>query len=132
MKSILLAIAAALIGAGNGLNAFANGEGVPAEGAAPGGDGGSGEPAKRGRGRPPGGGTTAKTEGAPAGPTDEERLEKNKGLIKPLIDAGHGQDVKETTGKYSTIGIKGIPADKQAAFEKDIEGLMVAHNVSEY
>lgn len=125
MKVIMLAVAAALIGAGNGLNAFANGEDVPETPAS------GGEPAapKRGRGRPPGGSATTETTTA-TGPTDAERFETNRSLIKPFVEGDkekgiepQGPTIKNIIGKYSKTGLKDLPADKQAEFEKDIAAL---------
>ena len=78
-----------------------------------------GEDTKPKRGRPA---AQPKAE-APAGPTDEERFEANKTRIKPLVEGGQGADVKAVIGKYSKTGMKDIPADQQAAFEKDLEAL---------
>lgn len=86
----------------------------------------SGEEPKR-RGRPPGSTNAPKEPAAtPSGPTDEERFEKNKALIKPLVDNQQGEDVKKITMKYvapNTSGIKNILPENQAAFEKDIAAL---------
>lgn len=126
MKLALLAISAAFIGAGNGLQAFANGEEAPESAAptpAPAGDGA--EPRKRGR--PPGAAAAKPPEGATAGNTtaedDTARFESNRALIKQLVDAGQGEDVKKVIAKYSKTGLKDLPADKQADFEKDIAAL---------
>lgn len=115
IKQLFLGIAAILLAAGKAAQSFA--DGAPDE-AAPSSDTPE-KPAGRPRGRP------AKTneEGPADGPTDEERLEKNKLLIKPLVEGGQGEDVKKVIAKYSSTGLKGIPADKQAAFEKDVDGL---------
>lgn len=83
--------------------------------------GGETEP-KKPRGRPAG--STTKVE-EPTGPNDEERLAANKQLIAPLVaaPANQGEEVKKVISKYSATGLKGLPAEKQADFEKDIAAL---------
>lgn len=73
------------------------------------------------RGRPP----KAAPPAAPAedSPSDEDRYQANRALIEPLVKGGQGEDVKKVITKYSKEGLKGLPADKQADFEKDIEAL---------
>jgi len=55
--------------------------------------------------------------------SDADRWEANKQRILPLAQAGHGLAIKNIVAKYSATGMKDIPADKQAAFEKDLEAL---------
>jgi len=123
MKLALLAISATLIGAGQGLQAFANGEETP-ESAAPATGGGEAEAPKR-RGRPPGGAAAKPAEPEAAAPAEDDaaRFERNRGLIKPLVDDAKGEDVKKVIAKYSKDGLKNLPAEHQAAFEKDIAAL---------
>lgn len=83
---------------------------------------GDAEPPKR-RGRPPGSTSAAapaQTEATPAttGKTHEELRE----IIKPLVTEGRGEEVKTVIAKYGA-SLKEIPADKHAAFEKDIQAL---------
>jgi len=127
MRTALLAIAAALIGAGNGLQDFANDAENP--NAAPATPTGDGEAPKR-RGRPPGAAAIAKAaEPVPgaaaeaAAEDDATRFERNRALIKPLVDAAQGEDVKKVIAKYSKDGLKALPAASQADFEKDIAAL---------
>lgn len=126
MKIAILAIAAALIGAGNGLTAFANGE-VP-ETPASGGDDGEGSiPGKR-RGRPAGStNKPAEPEKQPETPADdpEKRLAHNREITGQLIKDGNGQLVKNVLKKYTDGTLKDLPAEHQAAFEKDIEALSI-------
>lgn len=85
---------------------------------------GDGEPAKPRRGRPPGGTPAGEPAGGGAtGPTDAERLESNKALIKPLVESGNGEEVKKVIAKYSKTGLKDITAADQKAFETDIAAL---------
>lgn len=112
-KTALVAIAAALVAIAQELDP------EQANGAAP--ETGGEAPAKR-RGRPPGSGaatgeTTAPT--AAAGKTYDEL----KALIQPLVEAGQGEDVKKVIGKYSSTGLKDIPAKDHAQFEKDLAAL---------
>lgn len=119
-KYLFLGVAAILSAAGAAAKAYADGAEAPPGDEAPGG-GEGGEPAKRGRGRPPGG---TKTEGdTKAGATDAERFDTNRALIKPLIDGNQGEDVKKVIAKYSKTGLKDLPAASQADFEKDIAAL---------
>jgi len=77
-------------------------------------------PATRGRGRPPkAAAETPAAIPAPVGKTYEEL----RALIEPLVEDGKGEDVKKIVGKYSQSGLKALPADKQAAFIRDIEAL---------
>jgi len=127
MKTALLAISAALIGAGQGLQSFANGEDAP-EAAAPPAAASDTEAPKRGRGRPPGGSAApAKSaEQAPEAPAEDDaaaRFEANRALIKPLVDDSQGEDVKKVIAKYSKDGLKALPLEHQAAFEKDLAAL---------
>lgn len=118
-KYAFLGIASILLAAGNAAKAHAETvqdtmgpESTP-----------EGEPRKP-RGRPAG--TTNKVEEtATTGPNDEERLAANKQLIAPLVaaPASQGEEVKKVIAKYSATGLKGLPADKQADFEKDIAAL---------
>ena len=84
-------------------------------------------PTKR-RGRPPvttPAETPAEETAAPAEPaptTGTKTYEELRELIKPLVEEGRGEEVKKVIGKYAA-SLKEIPADKQAAFVKDIEGL---------
>lgn len=117
--TFLTLAAVACQGAAEALAAEDNNGGAGAAGAP------AGDPPKR-RGRPPGGGTPAT--GAPAGdtaPTNTEQFEKNRALIKPLIDppSNLGEEVKKVIAKYSKTGLKDIPAASQEAFEKDIDAL---------
>ncbi len=134
-KAILITVGTALVAFGEALQntvedspettgtqaPAAGGEAPAAGGEAP---AAGGEAPKR-RGRPPGGGTpAAATAGdTSTGPTDAERFEKNRALIKPLIDAAQGEDVKKVISKYSKSGLKDLPAESQAAFETDIAAL---------
>lgn len=115
---MFLGMAAIFAAAGNAAKAFA--ESTEEGYAAP----GSEEQPKRGRGRPPG--KPEDPAAAPAGDTgktDEERLNANKLIIKPLIENNQGEDVKKVIGKYSKTGLKDLPAASQADFEKDIAAL---------
>lgn len=119
-KYIFLGVAAILAGAASAAKAFAEGAEEPA-GADKSPDAG-GETTKRGRGRPAA--ADKSPEGATAGgPTDAERLESNKALIKPLVDDGQGEEVKKIIAKYSKTGLKDLPAANQADFEKDIAAI---------
>lgn len=73
------------------------------------------------RGRPP----HKASEEKPAEPEkdDAARFEANRALIKPLVDASQGEDVKKVIAKYSKTGLKDVPAASQADFEKDIAAL---------
>lgn len=112
-------LAAIFLAAGNAAKAYADG----AEESAPGDTTAATEtPSGRGRGRP------KKEEpvnnaGAAAGVSDATRFETNKVLIEPLIKSGQGAAVKAVIAKFSTTGLKDIPADKQDDFEKDIDAL---------
>lgn len=93
------------------------------------------EPAPKRRGRPPAA-TPATTETSveTAAPepektpepapenTDEERYLSNRALIEPIVKANKGLEVKKVINKYAP-SLKEIPADKQAAFVKDMEAL---------
>lgn len=117
-KIVFAGIAAIFIAAGTAAKAFAEGITEDAPPAA-GGD----ETATRGRGRPkkePEGGNAGTST---TGPTDAERFDTNRALIKPLIDGGQGEDVKKVIGKYTKTGLKDLPAASQADFEKDIAAL---------
>lgn len=83
------------------------------------GDGEATPPARRGR--PPG--ATAKPRETAAGPTDEERLASNRALIQPLIKDKKGKEVKAIIIKHGGTELANLPADKQEAFEQDIEAL---------
>lgn len=124
-KYSFLGLAAIFIAASNAAKAYAEGAEAPATPETPAaGDGGEPAEPKR-RGRPPGS-TAAKQEEKPAEPAQDDataRLEKNKGLISPLVGDGKGQDVKNVIAKYSKTGLKDIPAASQADFERDIEAL---------
>jgi len=78
--------------------------------------------ATRGRGRPPKA-ATAETP-APAA-TVGKSYDELRALIQPLVEDGKGEDVKKIVAKYSSTGLKDLPADKQAAFVKDIEALTI-------
>jgi len=115
-KYVILGLAAILTAAGTAAKGYA--EGAAEDPAAP-----AGEPTdKPRRGRPPAG-ETKTPENAPAGPTDAERFEKNRELIKPLVEGGQGAEVKTVIAKYSKTGLKDIPATSQADFEKDLSAL---------
>lgn len=123
---MILAVSAALIGAGKGLEDFANGKGIPEGGesltnkAPTAGEENEKPPVGR-RGRPP------STDKAPPveddGANDAGRFENNRALIKPLIENSQGDEVKKIIAKYSKTGLKDIPAANQAEFEKDIAAL---------
>lgn len=88
------------------------------------GTGDGGEAPKRGRGRPPAEKAATETAGTgAAAPTDEERLNANRALIKPLVDANQGAEVQKVVLKYSKTGLKDLPAESQKAFENDIAAL---------
>lgn len=115
-KYLFLGFAAIAIAAGNAAKAYADGTEEPSAGSA------TPDPDKPRRGRPPAG--EKPPEGGTPGPTDEARLLKNKELIAPLTKSGKGEEVKAVIGKYSKTGLKDLPADNQAAFEKDIAALL--------
>lgn len=119
-KYTFLGLAAILSAGGAAAKAYADGaeEPAPATGAPA-----DGEPAKRGRGRPPGGSAAPAEPAGGAGPTDAERFEANRALIKPLVDAGQGEEVKKVIAKYSKTGLKDLPAASQTLFDLDIAAL---------
>jgi len=118
-KYTFLGLAAILTAAGSAAKAYAEGAEAPAEAT-----GDTAEPNKPRRGRPSGAGAAASEPAAGAtGPTDGERFEKNRELIKPLVEGGQGEEVKKVIAKYSKTGLKDIPATSQADFAKDIEAL---------
>lgn len=121
IKFLFLGLAALANAMAEAAKAFAStiGDESPEAAAQPQAPAAGGEDTKPKRGRPA---AQPKAE-APAGPTDEERFEANKTRIKPLVEGGQGADVKAVIGKYSKTGMKDIPADQQAAFEKDLEAL---------
>ena len=55
--------------------------------------------------------------------SDADRWEANKLRIKPFVEEGKGEEVRKIVAKYSATGMKDIPADKQADFEKALEAL---------
>lgn len=119
-KYLFLGIAAIAAAVASSAKAYADGVEDPAPGA-------TGEEApKRGRGRPPGNATPPvepAASGASSGPTDADRFDGNRALIKPLVEAGQGEEVKKVIAKYSKTGLKDLPATSQADFVKDIEAL---------
>lgn len=116
-KFAFLGISAILIAAGNAAKAFA--DSTPDDATT-----GTGEAAATPRRGRPAGSTNKPAEGdTAAGPTDAERFEANRALIKPLVDASQGEDVKKVIAKYSKNGLKDLPAASQADFEKDIAAL---------
>lgn len=119
-KYSFLGLAAIFLAAGNAAKAYAEGTEEPA---APAG-GGEAEATTKRRGRPPGGAAAAAD---PAPPADDPaaRLAANKELVKALVEGGQGADVKKVVAKYTEGTLKDLPADKQAAFEKDIEALSI-------
>ena len=131
-KYAFLGLAAILCAAGNAAKAYADGTEAPADSTtSPAGD----EAPKR-RGRPPGSGAAAPADNtAPAGGATAEddtakRLEKNRALIEPFVKGdpakgieAQGEKVKKIISQYSQSGLAGLPADKQAAFEKDLDAL---------
>lgn len=110
----------AAIAAAIATSAKAYADGAEDDSAETGGD----ENPKPRRGRPAGS-TNKPTESTTttSGPTDAERFEANRALIKPLVDNNEGEAVKKVIAKYSSSGLKDIPAAKQADFQKDIEAL---------
>lgn len=143
-NKMLFAIGVALAAAGNALvgeSGEDTGNTAPESSAAPSGDG---EAPKR-RGRPPGSTNAPKeskesdhrvlhTSSPDASGNDPAvRLEYNLRLIKPICNiAGQGQQVKAIIAKYSKDGLlKGLPAESQADFEKDLVALRAAINSPE-
>lgn len=105
-KETLLALGAALIAMGQELGASAddtNGGTDPGEG------GGENKP-KRGR---------------PAKEPPGKTLDDMKELVRPLLEEGRTEEVKKAVAKYSKTGIKDIPPESFAAFEKDIAALSI-------
>lgn len=86
----------------------------------------TGDEAPKRRGRPPTGGAAAEPPATPApaasAATGGKTYEELRDLIKPLVEEGRGEEVKKVIAKYGT-SLKEIPADKHAAFEKDISAL---------
>lgn len=84
---------------------------------------------KRGRGRPAATEAPAPVE-QPATPAPEPAkpaglsYEELRELIRPLVEAGRGEEVKKEIAKYGS-SLKEIPADKTGAFKKDIEALLL-------
>ena len=86
-------------------------------------------PTKR-RGRPPGAAAAPSVEPPPDAekqpelPVSDEgiSLDTMKDAIRPLIEAGRGEEVKSVRNKYGP-SLAEIPADKRAAFLADIEAL---------
>src|SRR4051812_47686870 len=111
-QTTLLAIAAALSAIAL---EFSGGESPAAE--TNGGDAGADVP-KRGRGRPPGGGGAAD-----AGKATGKTYEELQAIIKPIIEAGNGPELKKVIVKYSPTGIKDLKVEDQAAFLKDVDAL---------
>jgi len=121
-KYSFLGLAAIFLAAGNAAKAYAEGNEAPANDNTPASTGDGGEEAPKRRGRPPGKPAEEKQPETPA-QDDAARFQANRDLIKPLVDAGQGQDVKNVIAKYSKTGLKDIPAASQADFEKDIAAL---------
>jgi hypothetical protein len=83
-------------------------------------DAGAGGDAPKRRGRPPGATAAAAEEPETKGKT----LDELKELVKPLIEDGQRAEVQAIIKKYGS-SLSQIPADKQAAFVKDIEALIL-------
>lgn len=115
-KYAFLGLAAILTAAGAAASNYANGSTEEPQGAPP-------EEPKR-RGRPTGSTNKAPEDNGGAAVSGEDRLAANKLLIKPLIDAAHGELVKKAVAVYSKTGMKDIPEANQAAFEADIKKLL--------
>jgi len=125
-KITFLAVAAALIGAGEGLANFANGAEDPNDpNPAPTPPTGDGEAPTKRRGRPPGAASKPAEQETPAAPAEDDaaRFERNRGLIKPLVENQQGEELKKVIAKYSKDGLKNLPSEHQAAFEKDVAAL---------
>lgn len=71
------------------------------------------------RGRPPG--QPAADKKAPEGKT----LDELKEIIKPLVAEGRGAEIKAILKKLDCEALKDLPAEKQAAFLKDVEALSI-------
>jgi hypothetical protein len=74
--------------------------------------------ARGGRGKA----ATAPVEEKKPAEVEGKTYEQLRDLISPLVQDGKGEEVKKIIAKYGS-SLKDIPADKHAAFEKDIEAL---------
>lgn len=76
-------------------------------------------PAPSKRGRPPG--KPAAEKEAP----ESKTLDELKEIIKPLVAEGRGAEIKAILKKLDCEALKDLPAEKQAAFLKDVEALSI-------